>query len=214
MSIKASIVSRRVVVILVAVTVIAGSGFYAWQACWRGYEHDQRILRTVVSDVDLYVSFVNPLTGRVWGLELHSTPEAPVTDDTLAHVAELRSLRQLLVMNSAITDGGLKLLEPLRHLWHLDIGGTGIGDDGIAALVQLPELEVLVAYETAVSDRSVEPFIKMSRLRELTIDGCPISDAAIARLAKERPLLEITRGRDSPPAAMTTSKQHTGSETR
>ena len=133
MNIRPFIVSRKLVAILVAAGVLLGAGFYAGRI-YRGYRQDQRLLRSVVNGVELYVSWVDPLTGHVSGLELVSTPNAPVTDNTLSRVAELRGLRQLLIMGSAITDDGVKLLEPLRRLWQLDVGGTAIGDDGVAAI--------------------------------------------------------------------------------
>jgi Leucine-rich repeat (LRR) protein len=70
-------------------------------------------------------------SGRVTDVYL---PEFGVTDDLVAELSELRSLRNLDLSGNPITDVAIPHLLRLRGLRHLDISGTRITDEGVELL--------------------------------------------------------------------------------
>lgn len=129
-----------------------------------------------------------------------------VTNSDLASISHCKSLRELLIEQSTITDEGICVLVDLPALEHLRIRGAPVGDrglrhlaqfktirvlnlpqadftdDGLAALSELPRLELLRIGSPKVTDKGMTQLAGLKSLRFLHLIGVPITDAGLDQL--------------------------------
>jgi len=89
----------------------------------------------------------------IWVLLDHTA----ISDQDLAHVAALSSVRYLKLSGTRITDRGLARLRTLTNLAELDLSDTQISDAGLGYLRSLGHLQSLYVANTAVTMRGVRP---------------------------------------------------------
>jgi hypothetical protein len=93
-------------------------------------------------------------------------------DDTAAtRIAMCRSLRQLELLYSGITDDGLKQIATLPGLRRLSLSSTVITDAGIAHLKASPHLEHVELRATEVSDETLKHLAEITTLTRLDLHG-------------------------------------------
>lgn len=119
--------------------------------------------------------------------------ETPLTDDGLAHLKSLTSLKNLnLGSCRKVTDAGLKYLEKLENLESLNLGFCRkITDEGFAILTRFPELKSLNLSITNVTDDRLKTVAGLKNLRHLDLDNAPITDAGIEHLKSLRNLRSL-----------------------
>lgn len=61
----------------------------------------------------------------------------------MAHIGQIRSLRELDLSDTAVGDAGMAHLRPLAGLESLNLSYSAVGDDGLRALRALPSLRNL-----------------------------------------------------------------------
>jgi hypothetical protein len=82
--------------------------------------------------------------GRMTGLEeLIIFPGLGLTDAGVAHLAELKNLRVLILTDSEMTDASLRHIGSLTQLQELSLEGKGFSDEGLAQLRGLTRLKSL-----------------------------------------------------------------------
>lgn len=117
-----------------------------------------------------------------------------VTDDGMPHLGQLTNLEQLVLTGTGISDAGLEHLANLRRLRYLDLSSTRVTDAGLPGLEVLPNLHTLDIHSTAVTDAGLEHVKQMKGLAVLDITDCPgISDAAIEEIRKTLPKCDVVR---------------------
>ncbi len=116
-----------------------------------------------------------------------------VTDEALAHVGRIATLKELHVADGKITGAGLGHLANLKNLTHLNVGWTlDVGDAALPLFVKFPKLEFLGLGATKVTEAGLVANIpRMPCLKELHLNGLAISDAGFARIAECRTLAKI-----------------------
>lgn len=138
-----------------------------------------------------------PLAANVQNLNLSRTE---VTDEGLAHVAEMTNLLRLDLSNTSVSDAGLSYLSDLQRLRYLNLYGTRITDDGLNHLRGLPNLRQVYVWQTSITPDGAE------RLRASLEDGFEIDSlrAEIRELERriEAAGVVIDRGQ-TPPAEAT-----------
>jgi hypothetical protein len=98
-----------------------------------------------------------------------------VTADTLAQLATLGQLRELLLQDAAIEDQQLvAVLESLRQLRHLTLRRLSrVTDAGLEVLARCPDLESVALIEmNQMSRASFETLRQVARLRALDLRNC------------------------------------------
>ena len=105
-----------------------------------------------------------------------------ITDDGLADVAELRSLKGLYFKKNRITNAGLRHLAKLSSLEELELGGERIGDAGLAHVAKLPSLRYLLLWGN-FSDAGLAHLKNVTSLRILHINIKQFSDVGLAHLS-------------------------------
>jgi len=84
------------------------------------------------------------------GLDLR---RLPLTDDSLAAVPD--HVSKLALVDTPITDEGIRRLLRLQKLTRVNLAGTKVTDDGVQALGELPNLEWVCVNRTHVTSRGV-----------------------------------------------------------
>jgi len=119
-----------------------------------------------------------------------------ITDDGLAHLSKLRSLKKLNIGGSQVTDRGLAYLSQIKTLEHLDLPQRqkGITDKGLAYLGTLPNLKYLSISRTHFNDpkmnkeyytdKGLAELAKCRLLEELNIGSIGITDDGIDHILK------------------------------
>jgi Leucine-rich repeat (LRR) protein len=119
-----------------------------------------------------------------------------ITDDGLAHLTKMRSLKKLEIGSSQVTDRGLGYLSQIKTLERLELPQEqrGITDSGLAYLGQLPNLRQLHVSRIHFNDpkmnteyytdKGLEALARCTGLEELSIGSIGITDAGIDHIAK------------------------------
>lgn len=127
--------------------------------------------------------------------------ESPkVTEESLRHLAQSRSLERLCVpWLDRITDRNLAYLTSMPQLKALGVGDAVSADAGVARLASLTNLEVLALKGgRALTDKGLTPLATMPRLRALQIYNSRITEQGLAGLSQCR-LLDSIEIRSSVP---------------
>ena len=69
-------------------------------------------------------------------MEMLYLAQTKVTDDGLAPLAGLRSLKLLDLSQTRVGDAGLRILCGLPDIVHLQLGGTDVTDAGLASVIE------------------------------------------------------------------------------
>lgn len=117
-------------------------------------------------------------------------------DEELVHVAALKNVVSLNLMNTKITGAGLVHLKGLEKLRWLHLEKTEVGDEGIEHLAGLVNLEYLNLYATNITDKALEKLTGLKNLRRLYVWQTAVTDMGVARLEELLPNLKIVRGVD------------------
>jgi len=119
-----------------------------------------------------------------------------ITDDGLAHLSKLRSLKKLNIGGSQVTDRGLAYLSQIKTLEYLDLpqDQKGITDNGLAHLGTLSNLKHLSITRIHFSDpkmnkeyytdKGLAELANCRLLDELNIGSIGITDVGIDHIAK------------------------------
>jgi uncharacterized membrane protein len=94
------------------------------------------------------LTLFQPLAEQITWLDLGN---APVSDTTLAGIADLKNLTRLHLEQTFVSDKGLKNLQNLPQLEYLNLYGTAVTDEGIQQLAPLKKLRSLYLWQTKVT---------------------------------------------------------------
>jgi hypothetical protein len=115
-----------------------------------------------------------------------------LTDNHVQQVCALPGVKTLAFLDCPITDARLKIVARARGLRTLWLSGTAFTDAGLAELNGLRDLEVLMLRSASVTDAGLRHLEGMPWLACVDLQGCPkLTGAGIARLQKALPKCEI-----------------------
>ncbi len=122
-------------------------------------------------------------------VEQLTTPEG-LTDEGMAQIAKMSSLRVLHVARDRLTDEGLRSLSKLTGLESLDLyGNPSMTDEGLAALTNLRWLRHLrLGMEGRFTDRSMAHLAALPSLKVLWLDTHNVTDEGLRQLSQSRSL--------------------------
>ncbi|MBM3982919.1 MAG: hypothetical protein FJ304_22135 [Planctomycetes bacterium] len=112
---------------------------------------------------------------------------AKLPDVALSHLADLKTLQNVILSGNPITDDGLAHLKGIG-LRHLAVDGTGVTDSGLAALTspggfQLNDLFQLWANDTRIGDATLERLGKPGPQKHIGLARTAVTDAGMKHLA-------------------------------
>jgi hypothetical protein len=130
-----------------------------------------------VSDEDLAA------IGAVSSLRELSLWDCSITDSQLASLANLQQLELFQSNSPLVTNEGLKHLLPLKRLKFLALDNIAVKDDGLAALATMPGLEILAVNHGQFTDAGMQHLLAMPKLRQVSLADSPITDQGLTTLA-------------------------------
>jgi hypothetical protein len=77
----------------------------------------------------------------------------------------MRTLRQLFLMHTPISDGCLESLVNLPELVDLNIAGTQVADDGIASLSKIIELQSVSIQGSKITPAGAEKLVRLGTFK-------------------------------------------------
>jgi WD40 repeat protein/serine/threonine protein kinase/formylglycine-generating enzyme required for sulfatase activity len=107
---------------------------------------------------------------------------SPITDDSLAPISQLTDLESLYLEGTPITDDGLKHLQQLTRLKVLLIASTKIGDQGVRALRSLQQLETLSLANTSITDAAIPALSVFPALEQVSLQRTKITNEGLVAL--------------------------------
>lgn len=108
--------------------------------------------------------------------------DTPVTDAGLTHLKRLTALQLLRLDDTQISDKGMIRVGKLTSLRELRVGGTPVGDEGLALLKALSSLEILSLDRTRVTGKGLRNLAGFSSLRELHLRDLKNCDKGLVHL--------------------------------
>lgn len=131
---------------------------------------------TSVTDKDLN-AFHNLTT--VQHLALKNTPITNAALETLAQFTNLTHLH----LPKQVNNQGLEALSKSKSLLELDLSYSSITDDGLVFIQSMPQLETLYVNDTAVSDKGLTHLKGHPGLKVLFLNGTKVTDKGLDELA-------------------------------
>jgi hypothetical protein len=106
------------------------------------------------------------------------------TDEDLANVAKIHSIRGIFLFGTYVTDAGLSHLERLSNLQFVFLQGMQISDDGLRHLGKLTELRSLWLEGIAISDAGLHHLHGLKSIETLSLVRTGITNNGLARLSR------------------------------
>jgi hypothetical protein len=161
-----------------AINGTIGLGYDApdWLVKWlvaRGHEHRIKWLKTNPIYIDLQ-------------------EKKSVNDEWLERIKSFKSLEELTLNHTEITDAGVVKLKGLTNLLVLNLNDTSIGDVGVESLSSLRKLGWLSLARTHVSDRGLDSLKTLPQLKSLQISETKITEASLGTLEAFRGLESVS----------------------
>jgi hypothetical protein len=114
-------------------------------------------------------------------LEVLQCIKSRVDHDAMPHVADCRGLTDLCLWDT--TNDDLRCLSSLSRLRSLALIESQITDDGVKELVDgFPNLESLTVFSAPITDIGLGVLTRLRKLRSMTLDDMPITDEGIQQL--------------------------------
>lgn len=130
----------------------------------------------VPTTVDMY-NGNNPLKGK-------GGKNERVTDDWLARLSTVSTLRRIDLSNCAIQGHGLRHLASLTGLRELNLTLTPVNDDGLKHLAGLTEIRMLGLASTQCTGAGFAHLKQLQKLESVNFHFTPFNDAGIAAIAE------------------------------
>ena len=143
-----------------------------------------RLRRTSISDEQLG-QFI---TLKLRMIDLRNTN---ITDDGLVHLAKMRSLVDVQLEKSKITDIGIQRLAGLNLKSFNANYCTSISNRSLAVLAAMPSMEQIQLDYTKIDDAGMAVLATTSRLTRLRIRGVDVTGAGLAHIAQLKNLSRL-----------------------
>ena len=151
---------------------------------WRG-----RVVQATLSGYPLSAEVVD-LLAQLPSLERLVLLDVPGNAE-LAGLSRLRSLRELVVINTPVGQSGAEYLADCQHLSYLRVSRADIDDQALAALCRIHSLAKLDVSDNLITDNGLLAAAQLPNLKELSLRGNPITDKGVQALQLAAPQLTI-----------------------
>ena len=155
-------------------------------AGWQGLRNLRmlRIEQCQIGDDGLRVLGTLPALA---GIQLGGQLE--ISDEGVAHLAQLSKLRALILPGSKVTGSGLRGFEELRAL---SLAGAPLTDLGLAEIAKMSQLRQLDMSRTSITDRGLAELSgKLPQLTRLNVAHTKLTDEGLANLLGRKRLREL-----------------------
>ena len=104
---------------------------------------------------------------------------------------DLENVTDLKLIDTQITDAGLKDVAKLHNLERLNLINTGVTDTGLKEVAKLEKLNSLNLKFTQITDAGLKDVAKLQKLEVLYLNNTQITKTGVAELRKALPNCEI-----------------------
>src|SRR5262249_40770217 len=95
--------------------------------------------------------------------------------------SQIKTLRELRVDNSRVTDAGVRYLAGMTQLTNLSLLANPLTDAGVKSLAGLTNLQGLdLRYCSSVTDEGIKQLSHLTKLRELNLFGLTLSGKTLS----------------------------------
>lgn len=123
-------------------------------------------------------------------LEVLALDGTNIQGNGLQHIVNMKRLKGLALHNTPLTDDGMQYIGKLDGLEWLVLNNTNITDDGLLAIESLNCLESLQIRETAITDDGLKVLSKMKSLKSVLL-GDKVSRKGESWLKKQLPQCKV-----------------------
>lgn len=125
-------------------------------------------------------------------LEWLDLRDSEIAVEDLDEVAQIASLRKLVLANCKIEDGAITALETLTNLKTLDLSSTNFPLSKLDEVVKLPALDTLVLADSDIDDGILTLIaVKLPGLKHLDLRNTNVTEKGILELRKLRKLESV-----------------------
>ena len=125
-------------------------------------------------------------------LNLRKNPATnEITNAGINHLKDLKSLEELILPYTGMTDVCLSDLVELDSLKKLEAYGHGITNKGLAKLARMKSLEELGLRSKNITDAGMVTLSGFDGLKSLELNDCAITDAGLAHISKLKKLRKL-----------------------
>lgn len=118
--------------------------------------------------------------------------ESGITDKGVEHLAGLSNLEELSLVGNRLTDHGLEQLKGLKKLQTLEVSGNDISDAGLVHLQGLTELKNLsVLGSVKITDKGMAHLAEFKNLEKLKMGGTKLTGSGLVHLKELNKLREL-----------------------
>lgn len=117
------------------------------------------------------------------------------TDEAVAEIAHIKTLRDVQLHRTRVTDKGIAALAELPHLRRLTFWGSGLTDEGLKDVARMKQLQYLEISDAPITDAGLRTLAGLTGLRRLQIANSQATGPALQRLYESLPDLELKRPR-------------------
>lgn len=114
-----------------------------------------------------------------------------ITDEGMRAIGTFKKLRTLRVTSPAVTDAGAAALARVNTLAFLTLERTSIGDDSAGVIADLSNLTELHLSRTKITDAGLAKFKTLKKLKVLSLRGTSITAEAAAEFQKNMPQCRV-----------------------
>ncbi|MHB8903412.1 MAG: leucine-rich repeat domain-containing protein [Thermoguttaceae bacterium] len=130
--------------------------------------------------------------GSVGTLRRLTIPKADIVDDDLMYLSHLTNLEELVLTDcSRVTSDGLAHLSGLTKMTILSLSGTSVEDAGMRHIGRMSGLKWLMLTNTKISDEGLAYLRDCVQLEILSIAFTNVTDAGLAHIARMKNLAEL-----------------------
>lgn len=123
--------------------------------------------------------------------ELDLSENSLLSDDGLASVGQITSLKKLNLWRVGVSNAGIVKLSPLTKMEWLNLDNTQLSDEGLVALKDMKSLVFLHLGSTSVSDAGLPSLYELSVLKDLKVTRTSVTEAGVTALKEKLPNTEV-----------------------
>ena len=119
--------------------------------------------------------------------------ETGITDDGMRAIAACDKLQALFFNSTAVTASGFAALEDLKSLKELSAYGSSFDDEAAGSASKLSNLTMLDLTNTRITDAGLQKLRSLKKLNTLNLGGSPVTVEAAAEFQKLMPQCRVSR---------------------
>ncbi|MBA2117922.1 leucine-rich repeat domain-containing protein [Bremerella alba] len=120
--------------------------------------------------------------GQMKNMEVLRTEGAFISDEGMAHLADLTKMRFLNLRDKKITDKGIAYLSGMKNLETLELNEVACSNEGLSHIQECVKLKKLHLFRTKVTDDGMQYLTEMKDMEDLKFRQSPVRGEQMEQL--------------------------------